>query len=75
MDFWIDFVIPVTAILAVFGAFSGLAELIGRINWNYLRDRRRLYVGKQLEKQYSPAELAQLRMLARHLKEMNPEIW
>lgn len=74
-DFWIDFVIPVLAIVTLFSGLSVVADLVSRINWNYVADRRRLYVGEQLKKQYSPRQLEEMKVLARHMASVNEENW
>jgi hypothetical protein len=74
-DFWIDFVIPMCAIMGVFGGLSLLADLLGRINWNYFQDRRRTSIEKALANQYSPEKLAELRVIARHMSIVNGDTW
>jgi hypothetical protein len=74
-DFWIDFVIPMCAIMGVFGGLSLLADLLGRINWNYFQDRKRTAIQRALANQYQPEELARIRMLARHMASVNEENW
>jgi hypothetical protein len=74
-DIVLDFVVPVLAIMALFGGLSLLADVLGRINWNYFADKRRTAIQRALANQYQPEELARIRMLARHMASVNEENW
>lgn len=74
-DVWIDFVIPMLAIMTLFSVLSFVADLISRVNWNYFQDKKRLYVGEQLRKQYSPQKLAEMKVIARHMASVNEDNW
>lgn len=74
-DFWLDFVIPVMFFLVLFGGVSVIGDVLSRVNWNYFQDKKRLYVGEQLKKQYSPQKLAEMKVIARHMASVNEENW